>query len=202
MSQISIPIFPLNGVIVFPDCSLPLNIFEKKYVDMINYALSKNRLIGMIQTDEKSNLYKIGCLGKIKSFEEADDGRYMISLVGQNFYSVLKEVKTKHKFRLASVDILTTQNGFKKTDKVNFNRSNLLKNYKKYSDELNLKINFDLIGQVKDADLVKFIAMSSPFSPIEKQMLLETLSLSDIAEKLLSLFEFYSATKENKNIIN
>ena len=202
MSQISIPIFPLNGVIVFPDCSLPLNIFEKKYVDMIDYALSNNRLIGMIQSDEKGRLYNTGCLGKIKYFDETDDGRYVVSLVGQSFYSVLKEIKTKHMFRLANVDIIKNKDSFDKTNKINFNRSHLINNYKKYSGEANLKINFDLIDRVEDAELIKFIAMSSPFSIIEKQMLLETLDLSNIAAKLLSLFEFYSATKQNKNIIN
>ena len=202
MPQISIPIFPLNGVIVFPGCSLPLNIFEKKYVDMIDYALSNNRLIGMIQSDEKGRLYNTGCLGKIKSFDETDDGRYVVSLVGQSFYSVLKEIKTKHMFRLANVDIIKNKDSFDKTNKINFNRSHLINNYKKYSAETNLKINFDLIDRVEDAELIKFIAMSSPFSIIEKQMLLETLDLSNIAAKLLSLFEFYSATKQNKNIIN
>ena len=202
MPQISIPIFPLNGVIVFPNCSLPLNIFEKKYVDMIDYALSNNRLIGMIQSDEKGHLYNTGCLGKIKSFDETDDGRYVVSLVGQSFYSVLKEIKTKHMFRLANVDIIKNKDSFDKTNKINFNRSHLINNYKKYSAETNLKINFDLIDRVEDAELIKFIAMSSPFSIIEKQMLLETLDLSNIAAKLLSLFEFYSATKQNKNIIN
>ena len=202
MSQISIPIFPLNGIVVFPDSSLPLNIFEKRYLDMVDYALSKDRLIGMIQSDERGHLYGIGCLGKIKSFDETEDGRYMINLVGQSFYSVLKETKTMHTFKLADIKIIKNQGGFRKNDKVNFNRSYLIKNYKNYNDNLNLKINFNLIDQVEDAELIKFIAMSSPFSPVEKQMLLETLDLSNMAEKLLSLFEFYSATKQNKNIIN
>ena len=126
----------------------------------------------------------------------------MVSLVGQSFYSVLKEIKTKHMFRLANVDIIKNKDSFDKTNKINFNRSHLINNYKKYSAETNLKINFDLIDRVEDAELIKFIAMSSPFSIIEKQMLLETLDLSNIAAKLLSLFEFYSATKQNKNIIN
>ena len=77
-----IPIFPLNGAVLFPGTSLPLNIFEKRYIEMVDYALSKERCIGMIQSDEKNNLYNIGCIGKIHSFSETTDGRYLISLQG------------------------------------------------------------------------------------------------------------------------
>ena len=88
-----IPIFPLNGAVLFPGTSLPLNIFEKRYIEMVDYALSKERCIGMIQSDEKDELYNIGCIGKIHSFSETTDGRYLISLQGTNCFKVKKELK-------------------------------------------------------------------------------------------------------------
>ena len=75
-----LPIFPLNGAVLFPETSLPLNIFEKRYIDMVNYSLAREREIGMIQTMNNGDLCKIGCIGKIHSFNETNDGRYLISL--------------------------------------------------------------------------------------------------------------------------
>ena len=75
-----IPIFPLNGAVLYPETNLPLNIFEDRYIDMVDFALSNKRLIGMIQTDEKGKLFKVGCIGKITSFNETKDGRYLINL--------------------------------------------------------------------------------------------------------------------------
>jgi Lon protease-like protein len=91
-----IPIFPLNGAVLFPGTSLPLNIFEKRYIEMVDYALSKERYIGMIQSDEKNKLYNIGCIGKIHSFSETTDGRYLISLQGTNCFKVKKDIFFQH----------------------------------------------------------------------------------------------------------
>ena len=101
-----IPIFPLNGAVLFPGTSLPLNIFEKRYIQMVDYALSKERCIGMIQSDEKNKLYNIGCIGKIHSFSETTDGRYLISLQGTNCFKVKKELEKKYKFRLVEAEML------------------------------------------------------------------------------------------------
>ena len=95
MNYLSVPIFPLNGVILFPKTNLPLNIFEKRYLKMVDYSLRNNKLIGMIQTRVGDELYSIGCIGKINSFNETEDGRYLISLVGQSFFKVIKEYKIK-----------------------------------------------------------------------------------------------------------
>ena len=101
-----IPIFPLNGAVLFPGTSLPLNIFEKRYIEMVDYALSNDRFIGMIQSDEKNKLYNIGCIGKIHSFSETTDGRYLISLQGTNCFKVKKELEKKYKFRLVEAEML------------------------------------------------------------------------------------------------
>ena len=86
------PIFPLNGAILFPKTNLPLNIFEKRYIAMVDYALANKRQIGMIQTRENGELFEIGCLGKINSFNETADGRYLISLEGINCFRINKEL--------------------------------------------------------------------------------------------------------------
>ena len=101
-----IPIFPLNGAVLFPGTSLPLNIFEKRYIEMVDYALSKERYIGMIQSDEKNKLYNIGCIGKIHSFSETTDGRYLISLQGTNCFKLRNELEKKHNFRLIEAEML------------------------------------------------------------------------------------------------
>ena len=93
-----IPIFPLNGAILFPETNLPLNIFEERYIEMIDFALSKNKLLGMIQTKDNGDLYRVGCIGRINSFNETKDGRYIINLRGKNHFSILKEVPLNHKF--------------------------------------------------------------------------------------------------------
>ena len=94
MKKIVLPIFPLNGVIFFPNSNLPLNIFEERYLEMIDFSLSSNRLIGMIQTDINNKLYKIGCIGKINSFYETKDGRYIINLIGKNYFSITKQMSS------------------------------------------------------------------------------------------------------------
>ena len=92
------PIFPLNGAILFPNTNLPLNIFEERYIDMVDYALSNNRLIGMIQTQENKSFFDIGCLGKITNFTDTPDGRYQINLEGLNRFRIKKIFDNKNKF--------------------------------------------------------------------------------------------------------
>ena len=102
-----IPIFPLNGAVLFPGTSLPLNIFEKRYLEMVDYALSRERCIGMIQSDKKNKLYNIGCIGKIHSFSETTDGRYLISLQGTTCFNVKKELEKNYKFSHLIVNFLS-----------------------------------------------------------------------------------------------
>ncbi len=94
-----LPIFPLNGAILFPKTNLPLNIFERRYLKMVDYALSKNKKFGMIQSKDNGNLYEIGCIGKIISYEETADGRYLINIVGEQYFKVLNEKKSQNLFR-------------------------------------------------------------------------------------------------------
>ena len=108
------PVFPLNGAILFTKTNLPLNIFEQKYLDMVDYSLSKDRCIGMIQTKEDDSLYEIGCLGKIVGFNETSDNRYLINLLGRSYFRVLKEDSSKYKFRIVDAEILNASPEFLK----------------------------------------------------------------------------------------
>ena len=105
-----LPIFPLNGVVLFPDTNLPLNIFEKRYLEMVDFALTRDRCIGMIQTTSNNLIYNVGCVGKINSFSETNDGRYLISLQGTNCFKVDKELEKTFNFRIVEAKLLNNLN--------------------------------------------------------------------------------------------
>ena len=198
-----IPIFPLNGAILFPETNLPLNIFEERYIEMVDFALGKNKLFGMIQTKDSGSLYRVGCIGRINSFNETKGGRYIINLRGKNYFSILKEVPSNHKFRLVesvfeNINIIQD----KTFELKKFNKELFITKYRPYINRINPSIDFNLINKIEPATLIKFIAMSCPFSSADKQMLLETFNLNDLAHKLITLFEYYSSTNKNERSVN
>ena len=195
-----IPIFPLNGAVLFPGTSLPLNIFEERYIEMVDYALTKQRCIGMIQSDDKNKLYNIGCIGKIHSFSETSDGRYLISLQGTNCFRVKQELEKKYKFRLIEAEMLE----FK--EDINFindkQKNSLLEKYSQYIKVKKINLNLEEIQKIDFNQIIKFIAMVSPFSDIEKQALLETKNLNDFYERLQSILELDILEDNNNKTIN
>ena len=195
-----LPIFPLNGAILFPGTNLPLNIFEKRYIEMINFSLSKDRCVGMIQTNDKKDLYNVGCIGKINSFNETSDGRYLISLQGLNCFKVIKEIEGNYEFRLVKAQIL---NNNKENDYVftEYEKLNILKKYKKYVEAKKINLDLSEIEKIDLDQLIKFIAMVSPFKSIEKQVLLESNNQKDFYYKLESIIdlEIFDGI-ENKSI--
>ena len=195
-----LPIFPLNGAVLFPGTNLPLNIFEKRYIEMVDYALSKERCIGMIQSDEKNNLYNIGCIGKIHSFSETTDGRYLISLQGKNCFKIKKELQKSYNFRMIKAEILDF-----KEDKnyIDENEKNiLLQKYRRYIKVKNIDFNISEIQNIDINQIIKFIAMISPFSDIEKQVLLETKNLNEFYDKLRSILELEIVEDNNNKTLN
>lgn len=195
-----IPIFPLNGAVLFPGTSLPLNIFENRYIEMVNYSLARKRFIGMIQTDENNKLYNIGCVGKIHSFNETNDGRYLISLQGTNCFKINKELDPLHGFRLVDVKILESLN-----DNFEFSKDQRIELLEKYKKYINIKkINLDLkeIETIDTLQIIKFIAMVSPFKDIDKQALLETINLRDFYGKLDSILDLEIAGEIASDTIN
>tara|TARA_B110000196_G_scaffold238055_1_gene206479 strand:- start:624 stop:1223 length:600 start_codon:yes stop_codon:yes gene_type:complete len=199
MKQLSIPLFPLNGAIIFPGTSLPLNIFEERYLSMVDYALATERLIGMIQSSDKGSLFSVGCFGKINSFNETVGNRYIINVLGKHYFKIIKHKKTSKNFIKADIEILDQQ---KKTFGYNFDKKLLIKKYKNFIKDIDAQIDFEIIDKISNEELVKFIAMSCPFSKEDKQMLLETYDLNDMGNKLVSLFEFYPTASANKKSLN
>ncbi len=194
-----LPIFPLNGAVLFPGTSLPLNIFEGRYIDMVNYALARDRFIGMIQTDNNNNLYSIGCVGKIHSFNETTDDRYLISLQGTHCFKVLREIEKDLSFRILKIKILERKETSKLTDK---NKIEILEIYKRYVKVKKINLDIDEIQQIEIDQIIKFIAMVSPFKNIEKQALLETRSLEEFYEKLKSIIELEIIGNVDSYILN
>ena len=181
------PVFPLNGAILFPNTNLPLNIFEERYINMVDYALSHSRLIGMIQMKKNKNLFTIGCLGKITNFTETSDGRYQINLEGLNRFKVKKILDNKHKFIMIDAEKLDYNNNFKKqTSELS---KKLLSNFKIYLNIKKIKFNTSEFESLDALNLAKIICVISPLDHLTKQMLLEFDSSDELCENLISVLE-------------
>ncbi len=194
-----IPIFPLNGAILFPKTNLPLNIFEERYVEMIDYSLSKNRLVGMVQHKENNSLYNVGCYGKITAFNETPDKRYLINLEGISCFNIIKEIDTGHKFRICETEIF---NNFNDTNLKDGLKLKILDSFKQYNKVKNINLNLDDISQLKVVDLLKLIVMVAPFDVSVKQMFLELKSNKELYENILSTLEIELAANHESVLIN
>ncbi len=198
-SKLNIPIFPLNGAIFFPDTNLPLNIFEERYLKMVDFALANQKKIGMIQIKNDKSFYSIGCVGKISSYDETEDGRYLINLVGLNYFVLGKEILPRKKFKIHEINISNKKGGYL-NEVENLNYDLLIESYTKFIKKKNLLIDCDMLKKIEKSLLIKFIAMSSPFSVEEKQMLLETFNLNELAKKIIGLLDYHLSEEESKMI--
>ena len=193
----NIPIFPLQGVVMFPDTYLPLNIFEPRYLKMVDQAISnEDRLIGMIQPknpnedDSKPTFYKVGCAGKIIKFEETDDKRYLITLRGLCRFNLISEKINNENFREGNVD----WEDFYKDMNINVKSTDLstlkttLKNYFKLK---NIRVNMDAIDTFNAYNFVDQITMICPLANNEKQLLLETTSILKRKKLLQTILDSY-----------
>ena len=185
--KMNFPVFPLNGAILFPNTNLPLNIFEDRYIDMIDYALSHNRLIGMIQTKKNNDLYTIGCLGKITSFTETSDRKYQINLEGLNRFKVKKILSNQHKSTIIDGEELSYNSNFKK--KTPELSTKLLSNFKNYLNIKKIEFNTSEFENLDALNLAKIICVISPLDHLTKQMLLEFNNSDDLCENLISVLE-------------
>lgn len=203
ISSYTIPIFPLNDAIFFPKTDLPLNIFEPRYLEMIDFALSNERVVGMIQMTEDGNLYSKGCLGKITSFNSTEDGRYVVNLRGENIFTLQNEIASAHNFRIAKInreEYLLQDNIKPKIN--NIEKEKLLIAFNKFINDKNYKFDLNFFNEIETHDLLKFISMLGPFTTAEKQMLLESLDLGELYLKIKTLFEFSSQKKTPGNTVN
>ena len=192
-----IPVFPLPAALLLPRAELPLNIFEPRYVAMIDAALASNRVIGMIQPDEDKapgtlgpSLCKVGCAGRLTAYAETGDGRYMVTLTGISRFVVVEEIATTTLFRQCRVSAARFATDFADTaSETDVDRRSVLKTFRDYLEAHNLEADWDSVGRASNETLVNTLAMMAPFGTAEKQALLEAPDLRARAETLVALTE-------------
>ena len=195
----SIPVFPLSNFIFFPNTSAPLNIFEPRYIQMIDECMKKNRIIGIVQPKKtgdlkKPNLYNVGCAGKITSFNETEDGRYLIILNGICRFKIMSEEENDKLYRICKVNFSEYLEDLnKKNEDINFDELKFifseLKNFFKKQGYL---VNLEDLKKNNLDQTINALSMASPFSLEEKQILLETKNLKIRKEKLEEILKIYT----------
>ena len=205
----SIPVFPLSNFIIFPKTTVPLNIFEPRYIDMINDSMKSNKFIGMIQPKSLSNskikpeLYQVGCLGKITTFKETEDGRFLIELKGLIRFKTIEEIKTEHKYRVLEVDFKNYSQDLKnQSEDLKFSDLELIfKDLKSLFEKRGFIINWKALEKQSLDETINALAMASPFSLLEKQILLEAENLDIRKNKISQILSTYTFDNYNNTTI-
>ncbi|MDB5600939.1 MAG: peptidase [Xanthobacteraceae bacterium] len=201
-----IPVFPLPGALLLPRGQMPLNIFEPRYLAMIDDTLkSGHRLIGMIQpdsthpgTEQRPHLYKVGCVGRISQFAESGDGRYLIQLTGITRFRVEDELSVLTPYRQCRVTYASFADDFvARKGEEDVNRKELLHALTGFLEANNLKADWDGIENAPNEALVNALAMMSPYGAPEKQALLEAPDLKTRAEILVAVTEMELAKTDS-----
>ena len=201
----SLPLFPLTGAVLLPRGVLPLNIFEPRYLEMVDYALSGDRLIGMIQPTEhedsvlKPRLSQVGCAGKIVSFQETQDNRYLITLAGLCRFRLTGEMESSTPWRAGFTDFGAFAGDLAQAPEEDFPRERLLAALKAYLNTRDMKADWKSVMTAPGEALVNALAMMCPFDPAEKQALLEAQSFQDRASTLMVLLEMGEAGSTTLN---
>ena len=192
-----IPVFPLPAALLLPRAEMPLNIFEPRYLAMIDWALGNSRVIGMIQPDDNATvcargpgLCAIGCAGRITSFAETGDSRYIITLTGIARFRIVEEISADTPFRQYRIDAGPFARDFASLgneDRVD--RAAVLATFRAYLEAHNLEADWESVNRTSNESLVNTLAMMAPFGPAEKQALLEAPDLKSRAETLVALTE-------------
>ena len=186
-----IPVFPLSGVIYFPKTNLPLNIFEKRYLDLVNDAFKKDKFMGMVQSKkENTAVYKIGCLGKISDYQKSKDGRILINLTGVSRFKILEEVSNNKLYREFHVDYKDFNQDIEMiNDKVD--SGNLMEKAKSFFKRSGLLLNWNEFEKLDNVQKINTLSMIAPITNEEKQKLLEAISLENKVKTLESIISFY-----------
>ena len=195
-----IPVFPLSNFIIFPKTTVPLNIFEPRYIDMINDSMKTNKLIGMIQPKTsnikqiKPELHQVGCLGKINSFRETEDGRFLIEVKGLIRFKKITELSTENKYRVLEVDFKNFYQDLEdKKENLKFSDLELIfKDLKSLFEKRGFIINWKALEKQSLDETINALAMASPFSLEEKQVLLEAKNLDNRKEKISQILSTYT----------
>jgi len=204
-----LPIFPLSNFIIFPKTTVPLNIFEPRYIDMVNDSMKSDKLIGMIQPKKSGNdlvvpeLHNIGCLGKIISFKETEDKRYLIELKGLIRFEITREIETDKKYRQYEVDFKRFNHDLSnKTEQLKFSDLELIfKDLRTLFEKRGFIINWKELEKQSLDETLNALAMASPFSLEEKQVLLEAESLSIRKNKIAEILSTYTYDTFNNTTI-
>jgi len=193
-----IPVFPLSNFIIFPNTTVPLNIFEPRYVQMVNDSLKTNKMIGLIQPKKKGansipDLHEVGCLGKITNFKDID-GRYLIELNGLSRFKVIKEVKNNKLYRECEINFDSFQADLKlPKEELKFSDLELIfKDLKSLFEKKGYVINWKSLEKQDLNETINALAMASPFSLEEKQILLESENLKSRKNKIAEILNTYS----------
>ena len=203
-------VFPLSNFIIFPKTTVPLNIFEPRYVDMINDSMKSNKLVGMIQpkllknsSDDIPQLHEIGCMGKITSFKETEDSRYLIELKGIIRFKIQKEVQSSKKYRECEINFESYFEDLEnKKEDIKFSDLELIfKDLKSLFEKRGFIINWKALEKQSLDETINALAMASPFSLEEKQVLLETKNLDLRKNKISEILSTYTFDTFNNTTI-
>ena len=203
-----LPVFPLSNAIFFPKTLLPLNIFEPRYKQMTEHAVVGNKLIGMVQSNQKidekgkAEVYNIGCVGYIEFHSKTPDGRYLINLQGISRFKIKEEINTNNLYRKFSVDYNDFSSDFDEQKTSGINTIALIEKTKKLFELYQLSTDWKVVEKVETEQLINSLSMICPFTISEKQRLLETKDLIDRNEILNKIINFYvlGSNENNKNI--
>jgi len=215
-----ISIFPLSNFIIFPNTTVPLNIFEPRYIDMVNDSMSHNKLIGMIQPKIKPTTYRIfdavelknhlnpdlheiGCMGKITSFKEIEDGKFLIELKGIIRFQIIKEIQSKKKYREYEINFSNFYDDLDvKIENIQFSDLKLIfKDLKKLFEKRGFIINWKGLEKQSLDETINALAMASPFTLAEKQILLEAKNLETRKKKISEILTTYSFDDYNNTTV-
>ena len=204
-----IPIFPLSNFIIFPKTTVPLNIFEPRYLDMVNDSMKSNKFIGMIQPKVSikdkidRGLFDVGCLGKITTFKETDDGRYLIELKGLIRFEVIRELKSNKKYRECEINCEKFDHDLsEKKEDLKFKDLELIfKDLKSLFEKRGFVVNWNALQQQSLDETINALAMASPFSLEEKQILLEAQNLNIRKNMISDILKTYSFDNFDNNTI-
>ncbi len=204
----TIPVFPLSNFIIFPYTTVPLNIFEPRYIDMINDSMKINKMIGLIQPKKNKinsipDLHDVGCLGKITNFKETSDGRYIIDITGISRFKIIKEINNNKSYRECEVNFDNYKEDINlQTEQIKFSDLELIfKDLKLLFEKKGYIINWKSLEQQSLNETINALAMASPFSLEEKQVLLETENLGIRKKKIAEILSTYTFDNFDNNTI-
>jgi Lon protease-like protein len=185
-----IPVFPLSGVIYFPKTNLPLNIFEQRYLNLVNDAYNKDKIMGMVQSrKENNNVYEVGCMGKISDYKKNKDGRVLINLTGISRFKIIKEISNSKLYREFKVDYKNFEDINEEYNKFDF--KNLIDKCKIFFNKNGLMLNWREFERLDHIQQLNTLCMIAPVTNEEKQKLLETISLKNKISTFESIISFY-----------